>query len=505
MNPSTEKYLSKAYDLLPFPINVIDENGNIVYVNQAFRVQWGFGLSELKEYSVFEDSELIRLGILTVIKQVFQNKNFAVVNNYIDTLLKNRDTAYPIFRTNIFHITIEEENYALFFHEDQTEIILAEEEVKRARDINKEAERLKNNFLNVLSHELRTPLNIVLGYASILRETLEGKLSEEEKVYIENLKSGSERLFNSITQMLDFAQIESGIYSLNIETIDLISLLSTCINSIRKNAEEKHLKIKTQFSRGKIFVDVDYQSVENAVNNLLNNAIKFTRQGFIEIETDILVEKELAVCKIRDSGIGISADYMEHLFQPFSQEDLHIGRNYEGNGLGLALVKRYIEKMGGSLVVDSIKGVGSTFTFTLPLSAKHLKHGFQKESEKKEELQHALMIDESNESNNLLRAFLKNQFLIQNFDHDSFNTELLNDKKYTVIIFDVNQNSWKEGLSLCRQIKSNDPYKRPILILSSEYLEEKIQEFYDAGANKFLIKPFTKKDLITSLHDIIER
>src|SRR3989339_685931 len=107
MNPSTEKYLSKAYDLLPFPINVIDENGNIVYVNQAFRVQWGFGLSELKEYSVFEDSELIRLGILTVIKQVFQNKNFAVVNNYLDTLLKNRDTAYPIFRTNIFHITIE--------------------------------------------------------------------------------------------------------------------------------------------------------------------------------------------------------------------------------------------------------------------------------------------------------------------------------------------------------------------------------------------------------------
>ncbi len=502
MISSPEKYLSKVYDRLPFPVNTIDETGKIVYVNNAFKIQWGFGLSELKEYSVFDDSELIRSGALTTIKQVFQNRSSLVINNYVDMLLKNRDTAYPLYTTNIFHIEIEEENYVVLFHEDKTEIILVEEEVKRARDINKEAERLKNNFLNVLSHELRTPLNIVLGYASILRETLEDKLSQEEKVYIENLRSGSERLFNSITQMLDFAQIESGVYSLNIETIDLISLLSSCINSIRTGAEQKNLKIKTQFPKKSIFVDVDYQSAESAINNLLNNAVKFTQQGFIEIEANVLEEKELAVCKIRDSGIGISADYMEHLFQPFSQEDLHIGRHYEGNGLGLALVKRYIEKMGGSLVVDSIKGVGSTFTFTLPLSVRHVKPDAQKEPEAKEELKYALMIDESNESFNLLKAFLKNRYVIENCDYNLFSPELVQNEKFTVIILDVKQNLWEEGLSICRQIKSKDPHKRPILILSSEYLEEKIQEFYDAGADKFLIKPFTKKDLINSLHDI---
>jgi signal transduction histidine kinase len=87
--------------------------------------------------------------------------------------------------------------------------------------------------------------------------------------------------------------------------------------------------------------------------------VKFTRQGYIEIETSVLEDRELAVCKVKDSGIGISTEYIDHIFSPFSQEDLNISRHYEGNGLGLALAKKYLEKMGGSLLVDSIKGVGS--------------------------------------------------------------------------------------------------------------------------------------------------
>ena len=368
MHDSVSKYFEPLYDYVQFPVQVINEQGKIVYVNPAFKAQWEYQLDELKEYSVFEDSELKRNGTLYSIKKVFEKKDNLTVNNYSDSLLKNKEITVPILKTNIFHINIVGKDYIVLFHIDLTAMILAEEEVKKARDGYKEAERLKNTFLNVLSHELRTPLNIILGYASIIKDNLKDKISPEDVVYLDNLYSGSERLFKGITQMLEFAQLEAGNYKLNIEAHDLTAVLKKALNSFQHLVQEKKLEIRNQLPSKPVYVDVDYQCIQNAINNLLSNAIKFTVQGFVEVELKVLYDKELVICKVKDSGVGISSKYLDHLFQPFSQEDLNIGRHYEGNGLGLALAKRYIERMGGSLLVDSIKGVGSTFSFTLPLS-----------------------------------------------------------------------------------------------------------------------------------------
>ena len=365
------KYFTTLYDQIPYPVQIVNEKGKIVYVNHSFTFQWGYNLSELKEYSIFTDSEIKKCGADQAILETLGNGTNNFINNYADSLLKSKEITPPLFRTKVFSVSEGDKIYAVLFHEDQTEIVLAEEEVKKSRDNNKETERLKDTFLTVLSHELRTPLNIILGYSSIIKESMRDKISPEDRVYLDNLYSGSERLSNSITQMLEFAQIEAGNYILNIETINLNSILSNCIDANKESALNKKLSIKNNFSRKNILIDVDVQSLESAINNILGNAVKFTRQGFIEIETSIIEDREVAICKIQDSGIGISTEYMDHLFRPFSQEDLNIGRNYEGNGLGLALAKRYLEKMGGSLLVDSIKGVGTTFTLTLPLSQKN--------------------------------------------------------------------------------------------------------------------------------------
>jgi PAS domain S-box-containing protein len=371
MQESLFKYFRVLYDHIPYPVQVINETGKIVYVNHSFTFQWGYNLSELKEYSIFNDSELKSSGADKAILETFQKGTNSFINNYSDSLLKSKEITLPVFRTKIFPVTLEGKTHIVLFHEDQTEIVLAEAEVNKSRDNNKETERLKDTFLTVLSHELRTPLNIILGYSSIIKDSMKDKIGPEDRIYLDNLYSGSERLYNSITQMLEFAQIEAGNYVLNIETINLNNVITNCIDANKESALEKKLSYKTNFSKKKILVDVDIQSLENAINNLLNNAVKFTRQGFVEIETDIIEERDVAICKIQDSGVGISTEYMDHLFRPFSQEDLNIGRNFEGNGLGLALAKRYLEKMGGSLLVDSIKGVGSTFTLTIPLSPKN--------------------------------------------------------------------------------------------------------------------------------------
>ncbi len=503
MNESPEKYFQQLYEPIYFPVKVIDEKGKIVYVNQAFNLQWEYTLPELKEYSVFTDAELKRNGIIKSVKETIKSKGYCFIENYSDALLKSKSITIPIFRTKLFHASINGKNFLVFLHEDQTEIYLAEEEVKKARDANKEAERLKNTFLNVLSHELRTPLNIILGYSSLIRESMKDKLEEEDKVYLDNLHSGSERLFKSITQMLEFAQLEAGTYNLNYETANLISVINNCVNSIQKEAVYKNLEIKKVATHDSIYVDVDLTCLENAINNILNNAVKFTRQGFIEIETDIIEERELVLCKIKDSGVGISTEYMDHLFRPFSQEDLNIGRNYEGNGLGLALSKRFIELMGGSLLVDSIKGVGSTFTFTLPLSPNVASKTKQKAITKAGAVSNKiLMLDDSGESQDLIIAFLKKTHSVESYNFRDFKLELLRKQDYSIIMFDVNPARWDQGLIICRDIKRIDPFKRPIVILSSEFFEERIRNFYEAGASKFLVKPFSKYELIKVLEEV---
>ncbi len=502
MQDLINNYFKSFYDFIQFPTQVIDSKGEIVYINPAFTFQWGYELSELKEYSVFEDADLKRNSIQNSIKQIFENKNHLVVNNYSDSLLRNKGIIVPIFRTNIFYLTVNDENFVVLFHVDQTEMVLAEEEVKKARDGNKEAERLKNTFLNVLSHELRTPLNIILGYASIIKDNLKDKITPEETVYIDNLYNGSERLFKGITQMLEFAQLDAGNYKLNIEAHDLNAILKKGIGSIQKLAQEKKLEVRNQLTDKPVYVDVDYQCIYNAVNNILGNAIKFTKQGFIEVELKVLQDKELVICKIKDSGVGISSKYLDHLFQPFSQEDLNIGRHYEGNGLGLALTKRYIEKMGGSLLVDSIKGVGSTFSFTLPLSQNLRAHlGAKKQPTKN--LKRILMLDDSSESYDLLKAFLKNKYEIDAHNFRDFKIDLIDNEDHGVIIFDVNHNHWAQSLLICRDLKKNDALNRPLIVISSEFMEDKIKEFYEAGVDKFIVKPFSRNDLVKTLEEVI--
>lgn len=500
MKTKSFKYFSLLYDSIPLPIQIITSSGSVIFVNKSFISVWGFGIDELKEYNIFDDPGLKKINIYSKINEVLKNKSELFINNFNDSLLKSKGSTIPYFRTKVFALELDGEIFAALLHEDQTEIILTEAEIRKAREGNKEAERLKNTFLNVLSHELRTPLNIVLGYSSIIKESMRDKMNVEDRIYLDNLYSGSERLFKSITQMLEFAQIEAGTYKVNVESVELSTVLENSIALINVYALEKKLTIKTRFMSKPIYVAADIQSIENAVNILLNNAVKFTKQGFIEVEINILEDRELAICKIKDTGVGISAEYLDHLFRPFSQEDLDIGRSYEGNGLGLALAKRYIEKMGGSLLVDSVKGVGSTFTFTLPL-AQSLSKSKGKMTPGKDNRKKILMLDSSRESYDLLNAFLKTTHNIKSVSYSSFDPAMVHADNYELVIFDVEQNFWQEGINFCRQIK--ELTNKPVLILSSEFLEDKIKNFFDAGADKFLIKPFSKTDLVKAIDELM--
>lgn len=303
--------------------------------------------------------------------------------------------------------------------------------------------------------------------------------------------------------MLEFAQIEAGRYQLNVDVFDLVNIFKNCIEPFKKRATEKRLDFTSRFEDENIFVDVDLQCVEGVINNLLDNSIKFTRQGYIDVEVTTFKERELAVCKLKDTGIGISSEYLDHLYAPFSQEDLDIGRTFEGNGLGLAISKRYIEKMGGSLIVDSIKGVGSTFTFTLPLAKIGRLEKLKRTTAKSNGQSKIIMLDDSGDSYELIRAFLKDNYDINLFSSKEFNSGILSSEKFSALIFDVTINHWDRGLEIIREIKKTNDKKIPVLVLSSEFLQEKIQQFRKAGADEFLVKPFAKGELVSIINKII--
>ena len=505
MSSASVKYFELCYELLAFPVEIFDDTGFLVYVNDAFTKKWGYNLNDLSGYSFNSDNELVKRDISRQIKKVLENGSAVQVKNFVDSMLIGGEKAAPFLNTTMYPLVFDNKTYVVLFHEDQTEVLLAEEEVRKARDASKEADRLKSTFLDVLSHELRTPLNIILGYSSIIKDNLKDKISDEDKIYLDNLYSGSERLFKSITQMLEFAQIEAGSYKMNIETVNLVNVFRNCVSTFKDKATTKKLDFSVRYEVENIFVDADLQCVESVINNLLDNAIKFTKQGYIDVEVETLQERELAICKLKDTGIGISTEYLDHLYRPFSQEELDVGRNFEGNGLGLAISKRYLEKMGGSLIVDSIKGVGSTFTFTLPLARRTKTENTAEIVKSNNGVAKILMLDDSGDSYPLIKAYLKDKYDISILQSQEFNSGYLSDKNFSAIIFDVTVNYWNKSLDLVKKVRTSIDGNIPILILSSEFLQERIQQFRTAGANEFLVKPFGKADIVNSIQKITKQ
>ncbi len=354
---------------IPVGIIVFDKQGNPVYHNKSFEKMWGIKQEQLKDYNLFEDKILKSTNLLDQIKQVFEGKSNLFLEGYYDTLLE-RGKGYTIWvETNIFPLLDEKEEvkYVVVSHKDISEVKLAQEEIRIAKDEAAEANRLKNAFLANLSHEIRTPLNAIIGFGDLMLETVKGKIDEAEFDMLSNFQIGIKRLYRTLTQILELSQIDTGNYQIQIEPINLKDEVQRVIKDFRSELENKKLDVVISLDENHPNVLADKPALNRILTNLIENAIKFTDKGYIKIETFPNKNETILFCSIKDTGIGISEEYLNHIFEPFSQEEDGFNRPYEGSGLGLALTKRYLDLINSSITVDSVKGVGSTFTFTLPI------------------------------------------------------------------------------------------------------------------------------------------
>lgn len=232
----------------------------------------------------------------------------------------------------------------------------------------RELDRLRSQFLSIATHELRTPLTIIMGYNSMLAESLESRATAEEKELLGESVSACQRLIRMVNSMLDMTQIESGKLRMDFSDTDLCSLINNVVGMFQAEAAKKdiHLGLEIPARMPRLLLDGD--RIEQVVINLIGNALKFTGAGGrIDIALRYSGESETVQVAVSDTGIGIAPDDLEVIFDEFAQLQKNASRgNRDGTGLGLAIVKRIVEAHSGATEVESLPGRGSTFTFTLP-------------------------------------------------------------------------------------------------------------------------------------------
>ena len=231
------------------------------------------------------------------------------------------------------------------------------------------ADLMKSAFLATMSHELRTPMNSIIGFTGILLKEFAGPLNEEQKKQLSMVKNSSQHLLGLINDILDISKIEAGKLKVSLDHFNYLVTLAKTIDFLVPQAAKKDIVIHSEISEMQILLHSDERRVEQILLNLLSNAIKFSNKGVIQVK--VAIKDNLVVTQVIDQGIGISKKDLNKLFVPFIQLEAGLSRSHEGTGLGLAISKSLIEKLGGTIYVQSKKGVGSNFTFTLPLHGAH--------------------------------------------------------------------------------------------------------------------------------------
>jgi len=231
------------------------------------------------------------------------------------------------------------------------------------------ANRAKSKFLANMSHELRTPLNAVVGFSEMLLLGTFGTLNEKQTRYVNNINSSGKHLLDLINDILDLSKVEAGKMELRPKEFDVSPMIEEVNKLVASIAEKKRIDISTDLADNNIVVEADKIKFKQILYNLLSNSIKFTPDnGTIVVSAN--VKDEMLYVSVKDSGMGIAKEDIGAIFRPFKQLEEMNSKVQQGTGLGLALVKRFVEMHGGEIWVESEVDVGSTFTFTIPVKSK---------------------------------------------------------------------------------------------------------------------------------------
>ena len=361
-----------------------------------------------------------------------------------------------------------------------------------------EVDRLKTEFLANMSHELRTPLNSIIGFSRVILKEIDGPLTDMQRTDLRAIYESGQHLLGLINDILDLSKIEAGKMELNIEEIDLREMIkgvmSTAVALIKDKPE---VNLQQSVPDDVPAIKGDSRRIRQVLLNLVSNSAKFTEEGFIRVEAEAK-PSEVTVSVI-DTGIGISQEKIEEVFEPFTQADSSTTRRAGGTGLGLSITSSFIEMHGGHMDVESELGKGSTFSFTLPIEGpSQLDEVAEEEPESLETEQKLVLCVEDDEGVILLfRRYLSEQgYRIVGVTDSTDAVERARDLQPFAITLDVMMPE-KDGWQVIQDLKS-DPETSHIPVIMCTIVSDKEQGI-SLGASDYLVKPVLEEDLLAAL------
>jgi CheY-like chemotaxis protein/two-component sensor histidine kinase len=362
-----------------------------------------------------------------------------------------------------------------------------------------------------MSHELRTPMIGILGYSEILKNLGE---NQEERDMADTIYRGGTRLLETLNLILDFSRIESDKLSIKYTNVNIVQVANTVLEQFDYLALKKELSIIKQYEDNSIFAESDERLLSLILKNLISNALKFTKQGFVKLE--IQRENSFVVLKVKDTGIGISKEDEKIIFNEFRQVSEGFGRGFEGVGLGLTLVKKFVEKMNGLIFTQSKVGVGTEFIVKLPIvqnatvnqeyeipitSKKRILLDTKKATHKLPEI---LVVEDDAINQQVIKLYIKSVCAMELAENADDAIKKVKEKNYSAILMDINLGRNSSGLEATKEIRKLDNYKHtPIVAITAFAMAGDKEEFLKAGCTHYLAKPFNRKTLVQLIEEIL--
>lgn len=287
-----------------------------------------------------------------------------------ETLFRRADGEMVPVEISANFLRYEGREFNCSFVRDVTDRRRFETELITAKERAEQSERLKDAFVATVSHEIRTPLNIISGYTQLLHDAFASQLDAETGEFFTSIQTGVRRLERTVDLILNISRIQSGDTPINPKSMDLDTFLRQRIEDFRHVISSRGIALHYHSTAGVLPLLLDEYSMTQAIDNLLDNANKFTHHGSISVRL-LQSDPSTVTIEVEDTGIGISDDYLPYLFERYSQEDIGFGRKFEGIGLGMSLVREYLRLNGGTISVRSVKGEGTTFTICFPVVPTH--------------------------------------------------------------------------------------------------------------------------------------
>ncbi len=370
-----------------------------------------------------------------------------------------------------------------------------------------EASFLKNAFLANMSHEIRTPLNGIIGFSHLLLSEVEYNEKPELVDFAEGIAESSDRLLNLMEHIIDLSRIDANDYEVKSNSFEANSLINGCIERIKKDAHAK--KLDLQYDEKEVYhVQADKAALEKSIDLILNNAITYTNEGFINLS--LQSQENWLLIKIEDSGIGIDPKFLTAIFEAFRQESTGYSRVHQGAGLGLPLAQKLIGLMKGKIEIQSEKGQGTTVSIFIPLDSD--EHEYIKKSQNRAIPYHntsqkkpLLFIVEDDKMNRMVfEKMLKNNAdYIMAIDGDDafsqYEKALKDQKNIDLILLDINLPEPWDGMLLLDALKKKWPQlnKLPFVAQTAYAMTGDKEKFLAAGFDDYISKPIDKKQLLT--------